>query len=108
MGKLKSFVSLKDFYINNTDNVEPKKNDNDGSHLSENTLMGNKILAQKGYGCPHSNKNNRKPENEHEGVKDDNLLHLRRVVFSSELFKRYPANKGNVGGDEGEYTRGYK
>ncbi len=98
---MKSFVSLKDFYIYDANDMEPKEYDNDCSHLSEDSLVGSKVLAQKGYGRPHSDKNNRKPENEHEGVKDDDLLHLRRVVLSRKLFKRYPANKGNIGGEEG-------
>jgi hypothetical protein len=108
MGKLKSFVSLKDFYIYNTNDVESKEYDKGCSHLPENSLMGDKVLAQKGYGCPHSDKNNRKPENEHEGVKDNELLHLGRVVLRSKLFKGYPADKGNIGWDKGQYTGGYE
>ncbi len=104
MGKLKSSVSLKDSYIHNANDVEPKEYDNGCSQLSENPLMGNKVLAEKGYGCPHSNKDECKPENEHEGVKDDDLFHFRRVVLSSNLFERYPANEGNVGGDKGQHT----
>ncbi len=108
MGKLKSLVSLKHSYIYKANDMEPKENDNGCSHLSENSLIGDKILAEKRNGCPHGNKDNRKAKNKHEGVKDDDLLHLRRFVLSSELFKGYPADKGNIGRNERQHTGRYK
>ena len=84
---MKSFVSLKDLYIYNTNNVEAKEYDNDCPHFAENSLICCKVLAQKGYGRSHDDKNDRKPENEHEGVKEDDLFHLRGVVLGRKLFK---------------------
>jgi hypothetical protein len=42
---MKSFVSLKDLYICDANDMEPKEYDNDCSHLSKDSLMGSKVLA---------------------------------------------------------------
>jgi len=60
----KSPVVLKDFYIYHANYVEPKEYDSCRSDLSENSLMGSKVLAQKGYGGTHGYKYNTEPSYE--------------------------------------------
>ena len=104
--KVKAFLSLECFYVYNSDDVKSEEYDNCCPHLSENTLIGGKILAKKGDGCTHRNKNDTKAEYEHQGVENDDLFYITRTTLRGKLFKAYPANKGDIGGNKGQHARG--
>jgi hypothetical protein len=104
--KVKTFLSLEYFYVYNSNDVESEEYDNCCPYLSENPLIGGKILAQKGNGCTHGYENDGEPKYEHQGIEDHNLFYITGATLRGELFKAYPANKGHIGGNERQHTGG--